>query len=66
MIDMNLCFNCKKKLKIINFKCKCNHIFCEKCKYPYHNCSFNYQEEYKKKLIMQNPKITNDKINKIV
>ena len=25
------CVFCKKKLGVVNFKCKCEHTFCTKC-----------------------------------
>ncbi len=35
--------DCNKKLKLIQFKCKCNKVFCMKHKMPeIHNCSFDY------------------------
>lgn len=47
------CDYCNKKLKIINFKCRCNKTFCKKCFHPEdHKCTFNY-----KTLVEQYPKI---------
>jgi AN1-type zinc finger protein 5/6 len=57
------CFNCNKKLTMLNFECKCNHKFCTICILPeIHNCQFNYIEEQKAKLEKSLPKIINKKI----
>lgn len=54
------CFHCKKKLKMteLNFKCKCNHIFCFQHLNPHsHNCSFNYLKERQHLIEQKNPKM---------
>lgn len=59
------CQKCKKKC-FISFKCKCEKIFCTKCKLPEdHNCTFNFKEAGKDKLKQQLIKVENNKINKI-
>ena len=58
------CKSCSKKLSLINFKCRCEHLFCIKCKLPEnHNCEYNYKDNSKlsEKLI----KVINEKIIKI-
>ena len=36
------CYYCNKKLKMIDFTCRCNHKFCILHQNPQnHNCSFN-------------------------
>ena len=60
------CHLCKKKLKLLNFTCKCEHKFCSKCRYPsVHNCTFDYVAENKKKLEKENPVINFVKIESI-
>ena len=60
------CKNCKKKIKTIPMKCKCNLEFCFKCYYPEkHNCTFDRREFYKKKLEKENPLINFSKLEKI-
>ena len=63
------CAFCKKKVNLINVKCKCcEKIFCLEHKYPdSHNCEFENKliKENKEKLIKENPKIKNKIIDKI-
>ena len=59
------CSKCKKKTMIL-FTCKCEKTFCVRCKYPEeHNCTFDYKKYAKDILKINNPKIINDKIDKI-
>lgn len=59
------CDQCGKKVLLIN-TCKCNKNFCMKHHYPEdHDCTFNFKEEQKKKLIEMNPIIKKDKIKNI-
>ena len=54
------CFHCKKKLKMteLNFKCKCNHVFCHQHLNPHsHKCSFNYLKERQEHIQKNNPKM---------
>lgn len=61
------CQNCKKKLGIVVYGCKCNlKSLCAKCKYPEnHNCKFDFVADAKKKLAEKNPTIKFDKLIKI-
>jgi hypothetical protein len=61
---MARCFLCNKKMGLMEFKCKCEKIYCLKCKSPeLHNCTYNYKDNSKlnNKLI----KVENQKIIKI-
>ena len=54
------CFHCKKKLKMteLNFKCKCNHVFCHQHLNPHsHKCSFDYLKERQEHIQKHNPKM---------
>ena len=43
---------CKKKLPLVELKCKCEKIFCRKhFHYEKHECSFDHKTYYKNKLI---------------
>jgi recombinational DNA repair protein (RecF pathway) len=43
---MSRCEHCKKKLGIIEYKCKCEKLFCIKhLHYEEHNCKYNYKQE---------------------
>ncbi len=54
------CHFCHKKLKMteLNFKCKCEHIFCQKHLSAHlHNCMFDYKKEKQDKIKQTNPKM---------
>jgi hypothetical protein len=43
---MSRCEKCRKKLGILEYKCKCGRIFCiTHLHYEEHNCTYNYKEE---------------------
>jgi len=59
------CYHCNKKLKMIQFTCKCSHQFCINHLNPHnHNCQYDYKTEKEKKIIENNPLIHN-KMTKI-
>ena len=59
------CSKCRKR-SIIVFNCKCGKDFCSRCKYPEdHNCTFDYKAAQRDKLRINNPKVINNKIDKI-
>ena len=61
------CKHCKKKLKLITFKCKCGYTFCVNHQVPHiHNCTFDYVKETKDKLKKNNPKIKSSMETKIL
>ena len=48
------CTQCKKKLGIMEYKCKCEKLFCISHLQPQdHDCTFNYKAEADKVLIKQ-------------
>ena len=61
------CFVCNKKLKLVQqFTCKCNHYYCSEHKFPEnHECTFDYKESGKKRLVRENPVVINEKLLKI-
>ena len=61
------CFYCKKRLKLLEENlCKCEKIFCPKHRLCHsHNCPLIKSEDHKKKIEKNNPKIQNDKVDKI-
>jgi len=62
----NKCKKCKKKLGLVPFKCKCNHIFCSLHRYAEdHNCTYDYKVEYMNNFNKNNPKVVAEKISKI-
>ena len=43
--------DCKKKIKLMHFKCKCLKYFCiNHCNSEKHSCTFDYYAENQKKL----------------
>ena len=59
------CKQCNKKIPLINFRCKCNYLFCIKHLNPHtHNCTFDNISLKKENLKKENPKI-NNKFDKI-
>jgi hypothetical protein len=51
---------------MMHYKCSCQNIFCIKCRIPeLHNCTFDFQEEYKKQLTKNNPVVRGQKVDKI-
>ena len=70
---MNKCDNsnycnfehCNRKIKLTDFPCKCDKIFCKIHRLPEtHNCVYNYKENDVEKTV-ENMKCISEKINKI-
>ena len=52
------CHACNKKLKMIHFTCKCQHLFCVNHLNPHsHNCSYDYIAEKRREISEDNPKL---------
>lgn len=57
------CFHCKKKVGLVNFKCKCGNIYCTKCRFPEkHECEYDHKTELVDKLRKDLPHIIAKKI----
>jgi hypothetical protein len=65
----NKCFfeDCNKNLKIIDLKCKCDHIYCSNHRLPEtHKCNYNYKlNSIENKKIIENMKCVNEKCIRI-
>ena len=61
------CFHCNKRLKLLDINlCKCKKIFCMNHRLCHtHNCLLIKSDDHKKKIERNNPKIQNDKVDKI-
>ena len=61
---MTKCYHCKKKIKIVEYTCKCTtKKFCSKCSAPEsHNCTFDFVEDQKQKLENKLIKVENKKL----
>lgn len=57
----------KKVSTMFAFGCKCGlKLLCEKCRYPdEHKCTFDFRKEGKEQLEKTNPKVVEDKLDKI-
>lgn len=64
--DTTKCFNCKRKVGLLGFRCRCDFVFCSKHRYAEeHNCSFNYKNAQKEKLSEENQKVVGAKLDKL-
>jgi len=62
----NKCFFCNKKIGMMGFDCKCNKVFCIKCRYPeVHNCTFNHKDNERDILKNKLIKVVGEKVEKI-
>ncbi|XP_056625876.1 AN1-type zinc finger protein 6 isoform X2 [Triplophysa dalaica] len=62
----NRCFNCRKKVGLTGFSCRCGHLFCSVHRYSdIHSCSFDYKADAAEKIRKENPVIVGEKIKKI-
>jgi len=64
----NKCFVCQKKVKLDYYECKhCpSKIFCTEHRYPFaHNCINKEFLNHKERLIKNNPKVYQEKIETI-
>lgn len=52
----NRCSSCNKKIPITAYPCKCGILFCTDHILK-HDCTFDYQDEYKKKLKTNMPAV---------
>jgi hypothetical protein len=56
---------CKRKT-LLTVTCKCEKIVCFGCRHPdQHKCSFDYKEEGRKQLTLNNPVIKTQKLDKV-
>jgi predicted nucleic acid binding AN1-type Zn finger protein len=59
------CHECRKKLKMIHFTCKCGKLFCISHHNPHsHNCNYDYKKERSEEITLNNPKLAS-KLQKI-
>lgn len=60
------CTECRKKVGLTGFKCKCGFVFCGQHRYAEaHNCAFDYKSTERAKLAENNPVVQAAKIQKI-
>lgn len=57
---------CRKKVGLTGFKCKCGLVFCGQHRYAEaHNCTFDYVSDGRLKLAANNPVVSAAKVAKI-
>ena len=62
----NRCLNCKKKVGLMGFDCRCGGLFCAIHRYSdKHECTFDYKEFGAKQIKNNNPVIVASKVEKI-
>ncbi len=60
------CFNCKKKVGLTGFECRCGFVFCGAHRYPdQHACTFDFKSHDKAILEKLNPKVVGKKVDTI-
>lgn len=65
-MNKSICWDCKRKVGLLGFPCKCDYVFCGKHRYAEdHKCSFDYRQQHQEKLAKENPMVKNGKLNKI-
>ena len=62
----NRCLNCKKKVGLMGFECRCGGLFCAIHRYSdKHECGFDYKELGAKEIKNNNPVVVASKVQKI-
>jgi len=62
----NRCFQCRKKVGILGFPCRCEYIFCSAHRHPQdHSCTFNFRGMQQDSLRKANPVVKNAKVEQI-
>lgn len=60
------CLECKKKVGLTGFKCKCGNLYCGQHRYAEsHNCPFDYKTQQRQKLAESNPVVQASKVQRI-
>jgi len=62
----NRCLNCKKKVGLTGFTCRCGGLFCSIHRYSdKHECTFDYKELGAEEIRKSNPVVVASKVQKI-
>ncbi|KAJ8402027.1 hypothetical protein AAFF_G00372620 [Aldrovandia affinis] len=60
------CFQCRKKLGLIGFDCRCGNVFCGLHRYSdQHSCPYDYRAEAAARIRRENPVVVAHKIQRI-
>jgi hypothetical protein len=64
--ERNRCENCRKKVGMYGFNCKCEGYFCTVHRYPEcHKCPYDHKAEGKLKIAKENPIVKAAKLSHI-
>ncbi|XP_004536531.1 flocculation protein FLO11 isoform X1 [Ceratitis capitata] len=62
----NRCAECRKKVGLTGFQCRCGGLYCAVHRYSdKHDCTFNYREHGAQEIRRNNPVVVGEKIQKI-
>jgi len=62
----NRCNECKKRVGLTGFQCRCGGLFCSEHRYDSaHNCTFDYKTMEREEIAKNNPKIISEKIKRL-
>ncbi|XP_034487432.1 AN1-type zinc finger protein 6 isoform X1 [Drosophila innubila] len=62
----NRCGECRKKVGLTGFQCRCGGLYCAVHRYSdKHNCTFDYREHGAQEIRRNNPVVVGEKIQKI-
>lgn len=65
-VNRSRCFNCRKKVGLTGFECRCGNVFCGQHRYAeQHSCTFDYKAHDRAILDKLNPKVTGKKVDQI-
>jgi len=65
-VNTSRCWTCNRKIGLLGFQCKCEYYFCAEHRYSdRHECAFDFKEQGKKKLSLENPTIAPAKMETI-
>lgn len=62
----NRCMNCKRRVGLTGFKCRCGSTFCSAHRYPEeHSCTFDFKTTGRDAIARANPVVKADKVERI-
>lgn len=64
--NTNKCWECNRKVGLVQTQCKCGYVYCPKHRHSEaHNCSFDYHQQQKDRLTKDNPLVEHNKMTKM-
>ncbi|KAI3738731.1 hypothetical protein L2E82_28850 [Cichorium intybus] len=63
---VNRCSCCRKKVRLMGFRCRCGEMFCSEHRYSdRHDCSYDYKAAGREAIARENPMVRAAKILKV-